>query len=106
MHRALSYEQVRSIGSVAARSKSLQLFALDLKDEPTAFHAHYVLRQAAFVNEAINAIRALYAAADAPTIVLVGHSYGGLAAKLALLLSNHPPNSVDLLVMLSTPVLR
>lgn len=60
----LSYEQARSIGSVAARSKSLQLFALDLKDEPTAFHAHYVLQQAAFVNEAVKAIRALYATAN------------------------------------------
>lgn len=45
------------------------------------------------------------AVTDVP-IVLVGHSYGGLAAKLALLLTNHPPNSVDLLVMLSTPVMR
>ena len=69
----LSYEQARSIGSVAARSKSLQLFALDLKDEPTAFHAHYVLQQAAFVNEAIKAIHALYTSANG--VVLDGHAW-------------------------------
>lgn len=60
--RMSSYKQARSIGSVASKSKHLQLFALDFKDEPTALHAHFVLQQAVFVNEAIKAVHALYEA--------------------------------------------
>ena len=60
----------------------------------TAFHASQIIDQAVFVNEAIASIQTLYYQQYGNNypfkIILVAHSLGGVIARTAPLLSNHP----------------
>ncbi|WFD30888.1 GPI inositol deacylase [Malassezia sp. CBS 17886] len=87
-------------------------YTLDFNEDFSALHGATVEEQAYFVNEALAYLQSVYPSPDngayregerASTVPLVGHSMGGIVARLALRLGNHPRGSVDTVVSLSTP---
>ena len=78
-----------------------------------AVHASSALTQAVFLNDALRSILALYAhraskdgVPASPKIIIVGHSVGGMTARTAVTLDNHPRCAVSDIVMLSCPSQR
>jgi triacylglycerol esterase/lipase EstA (alpha/beta hydrolase family) len=99
-----SHTQARSLGSTIAQSAdaNLQLFSLDFSGEVSALHDSMVWTQARFLIRAVAAIRALYPE-PAPAVILVGHSYGGIAARAAFTLQQFKHGSVSDVITLGTP---
>ncbi|KAF9366201.1 GPI inositol deacylase [Mortierella sp. NVP85] len=86
----------------------LDFFAVDLNGEFSAFHGQLLLDQARYVNEAIVHILSLYDDAEPgiprPTSVLiVGHSMGGIVARTIFTMDNYLPGSVNAILTLATP---
>jgi pimeloyl-ACP methyl ester carboxylesterase len=99
-----SHTQARSLGSTIAQSAdaNLQLFSLDFSGEVSALHGSMVWTQARYLIRAIAAIRALYPELQ-PAVILVGHSYGGVAARAAFTLQQFKHGSVSDVITLGTP---
>jgi len=109
-----SADQVRSLASDIMHNKDgpFQYFSIDFGTKwssSSAIHANNVVSQAIFVNEALAHIQSRYinkqkkssrgkkttidgrtGGGNPPQIALVAHSAGGIVARLAVLLSNHP----------------
>ncbi|KAK7207132.1 GPI inositol-deacylase [Myxozyma melibiosi] len=124
-----SYKQVREIAAEAAHqyydalfakgtfrddpgSSSLDFFTADFNEDFTAFHGHTLLDQAEYLNDAIAFILSLYSPSrnengdDTPlprSVILIGHSMGGIVARTMLTLPNYRPDSVNTIITLSTP---
>ncbi|WFD26015.1 GPI inositol deacylase [Malassezia nana] len=90
----------------------LQWYTIDFNEDFSAFHGKTLLDQAFFVNEALRYLQYLHPSAEngtlregerSATVALVGHSMGGIVARLALELDNYLPGSVDTIVTLSSP---
>ena len=73
-----------------------QYFTLDFQGADTAYHGSTILTQAVFVNDAIRAVQELYrqqalpGVRALPRVMVVAHSLGGIVARTAVLLNNHP----------------
>ncbi|WFC99227.1 GPI inositol deacylase [Malassezia yamatoensis] len=87
-------------------------YTLDFNEDFSAFHGQTLRDQAFFVNEAVSYLQALYPALDDGilrgeeknvTVLLVGHSMGGIVARLTQRLANYVPRSIDTILTLSTP---
>ena len=119
------FRQVRSLAMEAAALASsqpdaqqpqLDFFTLDFKEEPSALSGRFIEDQAEFVNDAIRVITVLYQSAararhrdripDRPRFVLVGHSMGGLVARVAIASSNYRDRSVATLLTMAAPHVR
>ena len=123
-----SFAQVRSLASSASHQYWDELgnprseyedapgptvwYSIDFNEDFSAFHGNTLKDQAYYVNEVLRFLRLKYPAPDDgklrsdehnTTVALVGHSMGGIVARLALTLPNHPAASVDTIVTLSTP---
>ncbi|KAJ2744293.1 GPI inositol deacylase [Coemansia sp. BCRC 34301] len=128
-----SHKQVRSIASASTTAfmelagknpgvadqgqVGYDYFTVGLNEELTALHGYSILEQADFVNDAIRYILSLYPETRAkhrlsmrdtkyalPTsVVVVGHSMGGVVARTAFTLPNHIVGSVQAIFTLSTP---
>ncbi|CAM9199795.1 unnamed protein product, partial [Chrysoparadoxa australica] len=100
-----TYQQARSIGShLATSGVGLDLFALDFLEEMTAIHASYAWRQAQFLNHALAAIRNLYrGTGGAASVMVVGHSYGGIVARAAVTLTSYRHGDISDIITLGTP---
>jgi hypothetical protein len=91
-----SFDQVRSLSSTMHNDDDFfQYFTLDFQGADTAYHGSSILTQAVFVNDAIRAVQELYqqarpGARSPPRVMVVAHSLGGIVARTAVLLSNHP----------------
>ncbi|KAJ9105254.1 hypothetical protein QFC21_001620 [Naganishia friedmannii] len=122
-----SFKQVRSIASSAAHQyherlgdhessagtagtianpadwKELDFFATDFNEEFSAFHSRTLEDQSFYVSHAIQYILDLYPAqSPAPqSIILVGHSMGGIVARHAVTRLKDP--SVSAIITMSTP---
>lgn len=105
-----SYRQVRSIAAETADlykslngqyNSSYDFFTADFNEDFTAFHGRTMLDQAEYLNEAINYIQSLYDFKQ--KVILLGHSMGGVVARVMLSLPNHPKNSVDTIITLASP---
>ncbi|WVF65699.1 hypothetical protein IAT40_000430 [Kwoniella sp. CBS 6097] len=115
-----SYQQVRSIASAAARQyfgkpggradgmediRNIDMFTVDLNEEFSAFHAATLREQAKFVESSIHKVLAQYhhlPAAERPAkVTLLGHSMGGIAARLAI--TPDTIDIVDMILTMSTP---
>ena len=127
-----SYKQVRSLSSEAARYyastvrqddgatkngvRSLDFFTLDFNEDLAAFHGQTLMDQADYVNEAIAYILSLYHdphksqrdpnLPDPSSIILIGHSMGGIVARAVLSTSNYQANSVNTIITMSAPHAR
>jgi glycosylphosphatidylinositol deacylase len=108
-----SHKQVRSLASVALRMAIKQseykvhfdYFSVDLAEEHSAFYGGVLDGQVEFVSEAIAKILSLYPAKQgAPnSVVLIGHSLGGVIGKALFSLPGFPAAQVSLLVTLAAP---
>lgn len=85
-------------------------FTVDFKEDLTAFHGKSLYDQAEYLNDAVAHIISLYAhrkdSANVvlPTsVILIGHSMGGVVARTMLTLDNYKKGSVNTILTLSAP---
>ncbi|XP_065107646.1 GPI inositol-deacylase [Paramisgurnus dabryanus] len=107
-----SYKQARSLGSVALRKAEdlegpihMNVFTVDFNEELVALYGGSLRRQTHFLHESIKAILRLYKdQPDPPTsVVLVGHSMGGIVARALFTLPRFNPQLVSLIITQASP---
>lgn len=124
-----SYKQVRPIAAEAAtyyhdtlrhdgRSldagvRNLDFFTVDFNEDITAFHGQTLLDQAEYLNEAIRYILSLYSdplragrdpqLPDPTSVIILGHSMGGVVARTMLVQPNYQANSINTIITMSAP---
>lgn len=127
-----SYKQVRPIAAeaatyfhdvlqhdpavLAAGTRSLDFFTVDFNEEFTAFHGQAILDQAEYLNEAVAYILSLYhdprrsaRHADLPdptSVIVLGHSMGGIVARTMLVMPNYQSNSINTIITMAAPHAR
>ena len=89
---------------------------MDFNEDITAFHGQTLLDQAEYLNDAVAYILSLYHNAhmsardadlpDPSSVILVGHSMGGIVARTMLIMPNYQANSINTIVTLSAPHAR
>ncbi|XP_064166223.1 GPI inositol-deacylase isoform X2 [Anguilla rostrata] len=107
-----SYKQARSLGSVALRKAEamdnkfhLNVFTVDFNEELVALYGGSLYRQTHFLHECIKAILRLYRKQAQPprSVVLVGHSMGGVVARALFTLPRFSPQLVSLILTQASP---
>ncbi|AET37691.1 Bst1p Ecym_1465 [Eremothecium cymbalariae DBVPG len=121
-----SFKQMRSLAASAANlyygesrssivnddAKNLDFFGADFNEDYTAFHGRTMLDQAEYCNAAIDYILELYKRSSAykksgeplpQSVIVVGHSMGGVVARVMTTLKNHIPESINTIFTLSSP---
>jgi pimeloyl-ACP methyl ester carboxylesterase len=127
-----SYKQVRPIAAEAANyfhdvlqhdesavkagARSLDFFTVDFNEDITAFHGQTLLDQAEYLNEAIRYILSLYldprvsdrdpGLPDPTSVIILGHSMGGIVARTMLIMPNYQSNSINTIITMSAPHAR
>jgi glycosylphosphatidylinositol deacylase len=127
-----SYKQARSLGAEAAYHyhnsvqhdssagkgvrRPLDVFSVDFNEDFTAFHGQTLLDQAEYINDAITFILSLYhtpgrvqrdpSLPDPASVIIVGHSMGGLVARTMVTMPNYQANSINTIVTLAAPHAR
>ncbi|KAI5466548.1 PGAP1-like protein-domain-containing protein [Mariannaea sp. PMI_226] len=127
-----SYKQVRPIAAEAANYfhhnfqhdkaahdggiRSLDFFTVDFNEDITAFHGQTLLDQAEYLNEAVRYILSLYSdpqrkardghLPDPTSVIVLGHSMGGIVARAMLVQSNYQANSINTIITMSAPHAR
>ncbi|KAI4286093.1 MAG: hypothetical protein L6R38_000210 [Xanthoria sp. 2 TBL-2021] len=127
-----SYKQARSLASetvrhyynnvqqnkeaLSAGATSIDFFSVDFNEDFTAFHGQTLLDQAEYLNDAVSYILSLYhdprrsqrdpALPDPSSVILIGHSMGGVAARTMLTMPNYQSNSVNTIITISAPHAR
>ena len=95
---------------------SLDFFSVDFNEDFSAFHGQTLLDQAEYVNDAVAYILSLYHdprrsqrdpdLPDPSSVILIGHSMGGLVARAMLTMPNYQSNSINTIITMSTPHAR
>ncbi|KAI9301282.1 PGAP1-like protein-domain-containing protein [Cunninghamella echinulata] len=115
-----SYKQARSIAAESAYyvqglsekefRSGLDVFTVDLNEEFSGIYGKLILDQAEYLNDALQHILSLYSPLShyhgrpAPVSVLViGHSMGGIVAKIMPTLPNYKKGSINTIFTLATP---
>ncbi|XP_066433377.1 GPI inositol-deacylase isoform X3 [Eleutherodactylus coqui] len=107
-----SYKQVRSIGSVSLRkaesvgySDHFDVFSINFNEELVALYGGSLQKQTQFVHISIKAILRLYKNQEFPpqSVILLGHSMGGLIARALFTLRNFKPQLINLIITQATP---
>lgn len=127
-----SYKQARSLASEASRhfydvvrhdqeslrtgTRALDFFTVDFNEDLAAFHGQTLMDQAEYINEAVAYILSLYhdphrsrrdpSLPDPSSVILVGHSMGGIVARMALTMPNYQSNSINTIMTMSAPHAR
>jgi glycosylphosphatidylinositol deacylase len=127
-----SYKQVRSLAAEAAyhyhdsvqhesgvgkgERRPLDFFSVDFNEDFTAFHGQTLLDQAEYLNDAIRFILSLYhtpgrsrrgsGLPDPMSVIIVGHSMGGVVARTMVTMPNYPTNSINTIVTIAAPHAR
>ena len=122
--RILAFEALDQLHNVMQQDQqaskegttSMDLFAVDFNEDLSAFHGQTVLDQAEYLNDAVSYILSLYhdprrsqrelGLPDPSSVVLVGHSMGGVVARAMLTMPNYQSNSINTIVTLSAPHAR
>ena len=94
----------------------MDFFAIDFNEDFTAFHGQTILDQAEYLNDAVAYILSLYhdprtsqrdtSLPDPSSVILVGHSMGGIVARTMLTMPNYQSNSINTIVTVSAPHAR
>ena len=81
-----------------------------------AFHGQTLLDQAEYINDALAYIISLYQdprrpgrdpnLPDPTSVILIGHSMGGIVARTVLTMANYQANTVNTIITMSTPHAR
>ncbi|XP_046551704.1 GPI inositol-deacylase-like, partial [Haliotis rubra] len=107
-----SYRQVRSLASVALRKAEssrtkfeFNYFSVNLNEELVGLFGGLIQDQTEFVHECIKLILSFYAGAPKPptSVILVGHSMGGLVARALFTLPTFDPRLVTTIITQATP---
>lgn len=107
----LQHDQAKLLGGI----RRLDFFLADFNEDFAAFDGQTVLDQAEFVNDALAYILSLYqdprrkrdmSLPDPTSVILIGHSMGGIVARVALTMTNYQFNSVNTIITMSTPHAR
>ncbi|KAI1899416.1 hypothetical protein AGOR_G00061560 [Albula goreensis] len=107
-----SYKQARSLGSVALRKAEdidnkfhLNVFTVDFNEELVALYGGSLRRQTHFLHECIKAILRLYKNQVQPpqSVVVVGHSMGGIVARALFALPRFNPQLVSFILTQASP---
>ncbi|AMD20250.1 HDL494Cp [Eremothecium sinecaudum] len=121
-----SYRQVRSIAAASAnlyfgddkhkitndKAKNLDFFTADFNEDFTAFHGRTMLDQAEYCNDAIRYILSLYSRSSSyktsmeplpASVIVIGHSMGGIVARVMTTLKNHDEGSINSIITMSSP---
>jgi GPI inositol-deacylase len=124
-----SYRQVRPIAAEAASQffhayrdnetiledgiRNLDFFTVDFNEDFSAFHGQTLLDQAEYLNEAVSYILGLYhdtrrgphdaGLPDPQSVIIVGHSMGGIVARAMLTMPNYLPNSINTIITMAAP---
>ena len=95
---------------------SLDFFSADFNEDFSAFHGQTILDQAEYLNDAVAYILSLYhdprrsqrdpGLPDPSSVVLVGHSMGGVVARTMLTMPNYQSNSINTIITMSAPHAR
>lgn len=95
---------------------SLDFFAIDFNEDLSAFHGQTILDQAEYLNDAVAYILSLYhdprrsqrdsSLPDPSSVILVGHSMGGVIARTMLTMPNYQSNSINTIITMSAPHAR
>ncbi|KAK4157252.1 GPI inositol-deacylase [Chaetomidium leptoderma] len=127
-----SYKQVRPIAAetanyfhdvlqhdefaINAGVRNLDFFTVDFNEDITAFHGQTLLDQAEYLNEAIRYILSLYLdprvsdrdpdLPDPTSVIILGHSMGGVVARTMLIMPNYQSNSINTIITMSAPHAR
>ncbi|KAF2742115.1 PGAP1-domain-containing protein [Sporormia fimetaria CBS 119925] len=127
-----SYKQARSLGAEAAYyyhnvvrhdpgarnvgKRPLDVFTVDFNEDFTAFHGQTLLDQAEYLNDAITFILSLYHTPersfrdgnlpDPTSVIIVGHSMGGVVARTMVTMPNFQANSINTILTLAAPHAR
>lgn len=125
-----SYKQVRPIAAEAAQHfqrihswksndpgrRNLDFFTVDFNEDITAFHGQTLLDQAEYLNEAVRYILSLYSdpyrasreaeLPDPSSVIILGHSMGGVVARAMLVQPNYLANSINTILTMSAPHAR
>ncbi|EFA81753.1 hypothetical protein PPL_05747 [Heterostelium album PN500] len=87
----------------------LDIFTLDFEEELSAFGGDVMFDEAEYVNDCIKVILDLYHnqpsdpdKAKPSSVILIGHSMGGIVARMSVLLPNHIYGSVTTIITLNT----
>jgi GPI inositol-deacylase len=94
-------------------ARNLDFFTVDFNEDITAFHGQTLLDQAEYLNEAIRYILSLYQdprmstrdpdLPDPTSVVILGHSMGGIVARTMLVMPNYQANSINTIITMSAP---
>ncbi|KAI5954720.1 BST1 [Candida theae] len=108
----------RQVRSIAARTSELHdesnyggcnpkldFFTVDYNEDFTAFHGRTILDQAEYANEAVKFILSLYSNRANPpkSVIVIGHSMGGIVARIMLTLPDYASDSIKDILTLSSP---
>ncbi len=99
-----------------AGTRNLDFFTVDFNEEFTAFHGQAILDQAEYLNEAVAYILSLYHdprrsdrdldLPDPTSVIILGHSMGGIVARTMLVMPNYQSNSINTIITMSAPHAR
>jgi len=111
-HDVLQHDE----SAIKAGKRTLDFFLADFNEDITAFHGQTLLDQADYLNDAVAYILALYhnphrslrdpALPDPTSVIILGHSMGGIVARTMLIRPNYLANSINTIVTLSAPHAR
>ncbi|KAF2713243.1 GPI inositol-deacylase-like protein [Pleomassaria siparia CBS 279.74] len=104
------------VGASRAGKRPLDFFSVDFNEDITAFHGQTLLDQAEYLNDAISFILSLYHTPsrsvrdsdlpDPTSVIIIGHSMGGIVARTMLIMPNYQANSINTILTLSAPHAR
>ena len=108
-----SHKQVRSLGSVSLKKTerlgfNFDFFTVGFNEEFTALRGSYLRSQTKFVHVCMDIILRMYNASnrDVKSLVLIGHSMGGVIARGLVTLGNFDRSSVNTIITLASPNTR
>ncbi|OCK84201.1 GPI inositol-deacylase [Lepidopterella palustris CBS 459.81] len=111
-HNVLRHDE----GALRAGKRALDFFSVDFNEDITAFHGQTLLDQAEYLNDAVSFILSLYHnpsrslrdsdLPDPSSVIIIGHSMGGMVARTMLTMPNYQSNSINTIVTLSAPHAR
>jgi hypothetical protein len=86
---------------------------VDFNEDFSAFHGQTLLDQAEYLNEAVSYILSLYhetrrgphdvGLPDPQSVIIVGHSMGGVVARAMLTMPNYLSNSINTIITMAAP---